>query len=129
MKRELLYSAFRVWLFSPPTAIMSSGSLKLPKVWGKTITSTEASLRIIFLAYSCSSWTKASILLRQSEYLFGDVDVSRADLLAFGYLLQSAWQALMQSRYPDREIVIAFDPQDEDALDEIQINLYEESAL
>lgn len=59
---------------------------------------------------------------------FGDVEVSRADLLAFGYLLQTAWQALMQSRYPDREIVIAFDPQDEDTLDEIQINLYEESA-
>ncbi len=60
--------------------------------------------------------------------LFGDATASRADLLAFGYLLQTAWQALMQLRYPDRQIVIAFDPQDEDTLDEIQINLYEESA-
>ncbi len=60
--------------------------------------------------------------------LFGEIDVSRAALIEFGYRLQTAWQALMQARYPDRQIVIAFDPQDEDTLDEIQINLYEETA-
>ena len=60
--------------------------------------------------------------------LFGDTMVSRADLIEFGYRLQTTWQALMQARYPERQVVIAFDPQDEDSLDEIQINLYEESA-
>ena len=58
--------------------------------------------------------------------LFGDVPVTRAQLIEFGYHLQSAWQAVIQQRYPERPIVIAFDPQDEDDMDEIQINLYEE---
>lgn len=60
--------------------------------------------------------------------LFGHTTVSRAQLIEFGYRLQRAWQAVMQQRYPDRPIVIAFDPQDDDALDDLQINLYEETA-
>lgn len=59
--------------------------------------------------------------------LFGTVTVSRVQLIEFGTRLQIAWQAVMCTRYPERKIVIAFDPQDEDAIEEIQINLYEES--
>jgi len=58
--------------------------------------------------------------------LFGDAPVTRTQLIEFGYRLQAVWQAVMQQRYPERSIVIAFDPQDEDDIDEIQINLYEE---
>lgn len=54
--------------------------------------------------------------------------LSRAQLIEFGYRLQTAWQALMQQRYPERQIVIAFDPQDDDTLEDLQINLYEETA-
>lgn len=59
--------------------------------------------------------------------LFGSVTVSRVQLIEFGTRLQTAWQAVMQTRYPERHIVIAFDPQDEDTIEDIQINLYEES--
>jgi len=58
--------------------------------------------------------------------LFGEAPVTRVQLIDFGYRLQAAWQAVIQQRYPERPIVIAFDPQDEDDMDEIQINLYEE---
>ena len=58
--------------------------------------------------------------------LYGDAPVTRAQLIEFGYRLQATWQAVMQQRYPERQVVIAFDPQDEDDMDEIQINLYEE---
>lgn len=60
--------------------------------------------------------------------LYGDEHASRADLIAFGLRLQSCWDALLRARYPERVITVAFDPQDEDTLDELQIMIYEDIA-
>lgn len=60
--------------------------------------------------------------------LAGDASLSREQLIEFGQRLHACWQACLTQRYPDRPIVVAFDPQDEDSNDELQILFYEEPA-
>ncbi|MEY2863624.1 MAG: hypothetical protein RLY58_1331 [Pseudomonadota bacterium] len=60
--------------------------------------------------------------------LAGDATLDRPALIEFGQRLQACWQTCFAAQYPDRPIVVAFDPQDEDADDELQIVFYEETA-
>lgn len=60
--------------------------------------------------------------------LSGDATLDRPSLIEFGQRLQECWQSCFAAQYPDRSIVVAFDPQDEDTDDELQIVFYEETA-
>lgn len=61
-----------------------------------------------------------------------DVDTTntptREQLIAFGQRLQAMWQAKLAQDFPNLNVIVAFDAQDEDALDDLQIVVYEEDA-
>jgi len=51
---------------------------------------------------------------------------TREQLITFGQRLQSMWQAKLAQDFPNLNIIVAFDAQDEDPLDDLQIVVYEE---
>ncbi len=51
---------------------------------------------------------------------------TREQLIAFGQRLQAMWQAKLAQDFPNLNIIVAFDAQDEDPLDDLQIVVYEE---
>jgi len=53
---------------------------------------------------------------------------SREQLITFGQRLQAMWQAKLAQDFPNLSIIVAFDAQDEDPLDDLQIVVYEEEA-
>ncbi len=59
-----------------------------------------------------------------------DVDATnmptREQLIAFGQRLQATWQAKLELDFPNLNIIVAFDVQDEDPLDDLQIVVYQE---
>lgn len=53
---------------------------------------------------------------------------TREQLITFGQRLQAMWQAKLVHDFPNLSIIVAFDPQDEDPLDDLQIVVYQEEA-
>ncbi|GAC1372995.1 MAG: hypothetical protein NVS3B3_07560 [Aquirhabdus sp.] len=51
---------------------------------------------------------------------------TREQLITFGQRLQAMWQAKLAQDFPNLSIIVAFDAQDEDPLDDLQIVVYEE---
>lgn len=51
---------------------------------------------------------------------------TREQLITFGQRLQAMWQAKLTQDFPNLNIIVAFDAQDEDPLDDFQIVVYEE---
>jgi hypothetical protein len=59
-----------------------------------------------------------------------DIDATniptREQLIAFGQRLQVMWQAKLAQDYPNLNVIVAFDVQEEDSLDDLQIVVYQE---
>ena len=53
---------------------------------------------------------------------------TREQLITFGQRLQAMWQAKLAQDFPNLSIIVAFDAQDEDPLDDLQIVVYQEEA-
>ena len=53
---------------------------------------------------------------------------TREQLITFGQRLQAMWQAKLAQDFPNLNVIVAFDAQDEDPLDDLQIVVYEEEA-
>lgn len=53
---------------------------------------------------------------------------TREQLIAFGQRLQAMWQAKIAQDFPNLNVTVAFDVQDEDPLDDLQIVVYQEDA-
>jgi hypothetical protein len=53
---------------------------------------------------------------------------TRAQLITFGLRLQAMWQAKLAQDFPNLNVIVAFDVQDEDQLDDFQIVVYEEES-
>ncbi|MDE2420012.1 MAG: hypothetical protein KGO49_02375 [Gammaproteobacteria bacterium] len=53
---------------------------------------------------------------------------TREQLIAFGHRLQAMWQAKLAQDFPNLNVIVAFDAQDEDPLDDLQIVVYQEDA-
>jgi len=51
---------------------------------------------------------------------------SRADLIKLGSRLQAMWQAKLALDFPDRPMVVAFDVEDEDPNEDLQLVVYQE---
>ncbi|AXI02492.1 hypothetical protein [Aquirhabdus parva] len=54
---------------------------------------------------------------------------TRDELVSFGQRLQAMWQAKLAKDFPDLEIVVAFDVQDDDPDEDLQIVVYEEESV
>jgi hypothetical protein len=52
--------------------------------------------------------------------------LSRAELIEFGNRVQAMWQAKVDIDFPERDVVVAFDVEDEDPSDDLQLVVYEE---
>ncbi len=62
------------------------------------------------------------------EDILAGETVTRAERIELGQRLQTCWQALFKARYPGQNIIVAFDVQDDDADEEMQIVVYNETA-
>ncbi len=51
---------------------------------------------------------------------------TREQLITFGQRLQAMWQAKLAKDFPNLNVIVAFDAQDEDPLDDLQIVIYQE---
>ncbi len=51
---------------------------------------------------------------------------SRAELIKFGSRLQAMWQAKLAIDFPERSMVVAFDVEDEDPNEDLQLVVYQE---
>jgi hypothetical protein len=67
-------------------------------------------------------------LLEYSLALDSKNTPTREQLITFGQRLQAMWQAKLAQDFPNLNVTVAFDAQDEDPLDDLQIVVYEEEA-
>lgn len=67
-------------------------------------------------------------LLEYSLTLDSKNTPTREQLITFGQRLQAMWQAKLAKDFPNLNVIVAFDAQDEDPLDDLQIVVYEEEA-
>ena len=51
---------------------------------------------------------------------------SRAELIQLGTRLQAMWQAKLALDFPERPMVVAFDVEDEDPVEDLQLVVYQE---
>ncbi len=54
---------------------------------------------------------------------------TRAELIALGQRLQAMWQAKLVKDFPNLDIIVAFDAQDEDPDEDLQIVVYQEESV
>ncbi len=67
-------------------------------------------------------------LLELVQALEPEVTPTRDELIALGKQLQAMWQAKLQQDFPDRPVIVAFDVEDGDPLDDLQLVIYEEES-
>jgi len=67
-------------------------------------------------------------LLELVQALEPDATPTRDELIALGNQLQTMWRAKLQEDFPDRPVIVAFDVEDGDPLDDLQLVIYEEES-
>lgn len=62
----------------------------------------------------------------EDEHKDHAAEPSRADLIEFGTRLQAMWQAKLALDFPERAMIVAFDVEAEDPLEDLQLVVYQE---